>query len=271
MMVDWRPMSLQEFIELCQRTHDAFLRCAEFRRAERGIFAITNQVEEVPFVGPAMEQRGNPRNDKCHNCGQGGHFQRDCPQPRKKCGTCGRAGHRTEQCRRIVTERPLGQQTALIRNTRNGIFIEMTDNQNKTQILEQLATFFNGQAEKQKEMRNKARERRRREKAPGQPNPDDSSEGEQDDGTVDLDPNERMVTTVRLSRGPKWWIKALVAGIPTDAILDTGAEVSVLTEAMWNLLPTAVRANAGLATRRRQKIKWYGRIIAGHGHCGIAR
>ena len=176
MLVDWRPIPLQGFIELCQRTHDASLRCAEFRRSERGIFAITNQVEDVPFVGPAMENVGTSVMTSAITAARRGHFQRDCPQPRNKCGTCGRAGHRTEQCRRIVTERPLGQQTALIRNTRNGIFIEMKDNQNKTQILEKLATFFNGQAEKQKEVRNKARERRRRGRAQGQPNPDDSSE-----------------------------------------------------------------------------------------------
>ena len=38
----------------------------------------------------------------------------------------------------------------------------MKDNQNKQQVLDQLATFFNGEAEKQREIRNKARERRQR-------------------------------------------------------------------------------------------------------------
>ena len=53
-----------------------------------------------------------------------------------------------------------------------------------------------------------------------------------------------MINSVRLSRGPKWWIRAAVAGLPVDVILDTGAEVSVLTDTVWTNLPPAIRANA---------------------------
>ena len=254
MMEDWRPMSLQDFICLCQRTHDALLRCAEFRRTERGLFATLCKPEGEPFVAPALISHGANRSEKCHNCGQLGHYQRNCPLPKSKCGTCGRVGHHTEQCRRIVTERPLGQQTALIRNTRNGIFIEMKDNQNKQQILSQLATFFNGQAEKQKEIRNKARERRQRKDPRETSDPDEGSDQELEDSLARMQPNGgRMVHPVRLTRGPKWWIRANIAGIPVGVILDTGAEVSVLTSKMWFSLPTAVRANASCHNRDDDK------------------
>ena len=53
-----------------------------------------------------------------------------------------------------------------------------------------------------------------------------------------------MINTVGLTRGPKWWIRAFVAGMPVDVLVDTGAEVSVLTDALWTALPIAVRANA---------------------------
>ena len=69
-----------------------------------------------------------------------------------------------------------------------------------------------------------------------------------------IEPNDgRMVHSVRLTRGPKSWIQANVAGIPVGIILDTGAEVSVLTSKMWATLPTAVRANAKCHNREDDK------------------
>ena len=38
--------------------------------------------------------------------------------------------------------------------------------------------------------------------------------------------------------------KSVRGGVPTDVILDTGAEVSVLTERTWTSLPVAIRINA---------------------------
>ena len=35
-----------------------------------------------------------------------------------------------------------------------------------------------------------------------------------------------------------------MAGLPVDVLLDTGAEVSVLTDTVWTTLPPAIRANA---------------------------
>ena len=62
-----------------------------------------------------------------------------------------------------------------------------------------------------------------------------------------------MVHPVGLTRGPKWWIEANVAGVSVGVILDTGAEVSVLTSQMWAALPVAVRANAKCHNRNDDK------------------
>ena len=121
----------------------------------------------------------------------------------------------------------------------------MKDNQSKQQVLGQLATFFNGEAEKQKEIRNKARERRQRKQPEGLFDQAEDSDHGIDDAVDEDNRNDgRTVNAVGLTSGPKWWIQAVVAGMPVDVIVDTGADVSVMTDALWNELPTAVRANA---------------------------
>ena len=60
MMEDWRPMTLTDFICLCQRTHDALLRCAEFRGCERGVFTTLYKQDEERMVAPASLTRGDP-------------------------------------------------------------------------------------------------------------------------------------------------------------------------------------------------------------------
>ena len=81
---------------------------------------------------------------------------------------------------------------------------------------------------------------------------EEGSDEDLEDTLERIEPKDgRMVHPVRLTRGPKWWIQANVAGIPVGVILDTGAEVSVLTSQMWAALPAAVRANAKCHNRER--------------------
>ena len=171
-------------------------------------------------MAAALANRGDPRNFACHNCSQTGHFQRNCPQTQRQMWNVRPGWISYRSMPENVTERPLGQQTALIRNTRNGIFIEMQGNQNKKQVLGQLAMLFQRRSAKNRRKLGTRPESGGNENSLNGPcttKAEDSDHGIDDAVDEDNRNDGRTVDAVKASpSGPKWWIQAVVAGIPVE-------------------------------------------------------
>lgn len=210
------------------------------------IFPVKRSKQTTEVANP-------PEPPSCSRCGHKGHTEDECRTNIKlHCDNCGRKGHTKERCRAVVmkTQKPLHEKETIVRPTRNGLIIELKDHQNKEEILKSISDYFNSQADKEKHIKEKARDRRKELK-------ETANNTESEDSVMDTNndemQNSRRVDALHHVNGARVFLTADIEDTSVPFMVDTGAAISLLTYKYWKSFPEKIRCNTIINTSEREK------------------
>lgn len=276
--VEWKMGTFEELADRCSNLEvSATIRRALGIEAEtkaqsvacfQGYQLASLKVDEDDeFVETHRVDAMTPEKDRrCYKCRQKGHWATDCRDP-IICNECGKFGHTAESCKKIEIDTGAGKVQAYLRETTNGLFLSLNTQADKVAWYKYLSQQMNEESAKVAKARDRAKEKREEKKkqgitfsgekrrregslSQGAHHEEEADEEESAEAHVsavstgyDKASNEYpgiLSASTQIS-DKRWYTPIVISGVHCLALIDTGANVNILTRREWNRLPEDVR------------------------------